>query len=86
VADEEPLGDVTPEERAAWDEARREHREEIRALRPQINAARMSIGTLEHKRDDLIREALILGVSPSDLADDAGLAIARISQIRNRRR
>jgi hypothetical protein len=80
------LPDVTLEERAAWDDARNKRREAIRDLRPKINATRMTMRTYERKRDELIREALILGVSPTALADDAGLGPARIYQIRERRR
>lgn len=83
IAAAAPLPEVTAGERAAWDGARESRRGKIRALRPLIEQARRALEELEKERDEHVRAAVMLGVKPSTLAEDAGVQRSRIYQIRD---
>lgn len=59
---------------------------EIAASVSAMSAAEAIVDELVDKRDDLIRAAMRAGLPRSDIAQAAGLKVARLYQVRDRRR
>lgn len=60
--------------------------DEIRRLAAQARDHADRAKQLEAERDDAIRLALANGIRVTDLAEAAGVSLARIYQVRDRRR